>query len=415
MNTQKLAKEVKTELTKNILPFWQKTAKDTATGGFFGAIDNNGQGKQSEWRGIVMVSRFLWTYSAAARLLKNPSYMTMADYAHTYMMRHFWDPYYGGMFWSVKAQGEPLVVRKQIYGDAFSLYALSEYAAAVTEIRHDQKASSIIMNQALDIFELLETYTRDTAAGGYFEARERNWEETAHTKLSPKDIDCEKSMNTNLHVMEAYTNLYRTLPVVFPEKTKERETVGKALEALINVHIEHILDKTDWHLNLYFDKNWKRIGEDEISYGHDIEASWLLWEAAEELGKKSVEKKLRPIVLQIASVSLEEGLDNENGGFENTMLHGQKDRTRIWWNQAEALNGFFNAWEMTSKETFARATEKVWSWIKTYQKDKEGGDWFWAVDPKGKPKRKEVKGGNWKTSYHNARCCMELLRRIERI
>ena len=242
-----------------------------------------------------------------------------------------------------------------------------------------------------------------------------DWSKIKETRLSPKDIDCDKSMNTNLHVMEAYTNLYRNLAVVEHGDKNLRKHVGRSLESLIKVHVERILDPKDFHLDLYFNAKWRRIGENEVSYGHDIEASWLIWEAACELGNKKLMKGVRPIVLKIAEVSLDEGFDESTGGFENTMGEDKKrDTVRIWWNQAEALNGFYNAWQMTGDERFGAAVEKVWSWIRDYQRDKENGEWFWAVKKNGKSISKELKGGNWKTVYHNSRCCMELLRRSGR-
>lgn len=403
--------EIKKELTEDILPFWIENARDLATGGFYGAISNANIKNAKEYRSIVMVSRFLWTYSAAARLLKDSSYLEMADYAHSYMMKNFHDPYYGGMYWSVTADGFPLVDRKQIYGEAFSIYALSEYAAAIKELREDDAAANFIMDQALEVYNFLEVYAYDTEFGGYYEARTRNWDTTEETKLSEKDIDCSKSMNTNLHVMEAYTNLYRTLEIVCPEKKAERRSVGLALRTLVEVHIEKILAKK-YHLSLYFDRNWKSTGPKEISYGHDIEASWLLWEAAEELNNIELKKMTRPVSIKIAQLSLVEGYDKNTGGFENTLdENGNRDTTRIWWNQAEALNGFYNAWQMTGDGEFLEACNGIWKWIKEYQKDNVNGDWFAAVTNKGKPVKRELKGGNWKTSYHNARCCMEILRR----
>ena len=403
--------EIRAELVENILPFWEKHAMDKSTGGFYGAISNANVVNQKEWRGIVMVSRFLWTYSAAARLLKDPSYLEMADYAHRYMMKNFHDPYYGGMYWSVGPDGNPLVERKQIYGNAFSIYALSEYSAAIMELRGDEEPSRLVMDQALEIYNLLEQYAYDDEFGGYYEARQRDWTETEETKLSEKDIDCNKSMNTNLHVMEAYTNLYRTIDVVYPDRKNDRRTIGRALSNLVEIHIEKILAKK-YHLNLYFDRNWKAIGPKEISYGHDIEASWLLWEAAEELKSIELKKMVRPVAIKVAQLSLVEGYDKSTGGFENTMdENGTRDTTRIWWNQAEAMNGFYNAWQMTGDKEFMDAVYGIWEWIKAHQRDNENGEWFQAVSSKGKPVKRELKGGNWKTSYHNGRCCMEILRR----
>lgn len=408
---KKIYAELKEELVKDILPYWEKFAKDEKTRSFFGAIDNSNKQNAKAWRSIVMVSRYLWSYSSAARLLKNKAYLEMADYAYSCMMRDFHDAYYGGVYWSVKPDGTPELARKQIYGEAFSIYALSEYAAAVKELRKESLAAENIMNEALSTYYLLEKYAYDEKFGGYFEALTQAWGKTKETSLSSKDMDCAKSMNTNLHVMEAYTNLYRTLPVVFPEAKDTIKQVGKSLADLIKVHAECILNKKDYHLDLYFDADWKQVGHDEISYGHDIEASWLMWEACEELGNEALKKKMRPVVLKVAEVAYAEGFDDETGGFDNFMLEGKKDTTRVWWNQAEAVNGFYNAWEMTGDKKYADAVDMVWSWIKEHQMDKANGEWFASVTKQGKPVAKEMKGGNWKTSYHNGRTCMELLKR----
>lgn len=408
----KFFEELRDELTKDILPYWEKHARDRENGGFFGAIGNDNKGDAGEWRGIVMVSRFLWSYSAAARFLGDRSYMAMADYAYDYMEKCFSDGRNGGLFWSVRPDGSPLVRRKQVYGNAFALYALSEYAAAVREALGDDGRARGIMEEAVRLFALLEDKARDPEHGGYWEALAEDWTPTKETRLSDKDMDCDKSMNTNLHVMEAYTNLCRTLPLVCPEKKEELARLRKALEALVRVHADCILDRRDWHLDLYFNRDWSRTGEDEISYGHDIEASWLIWEAAELLGGGELEDYVRPAVIAVADTALREGWDAESGGFEDKKEEDGTRRTvRVWWNQAEAINGFYNAWQMTGEEKYLTATEKVWEWVKAFQLDKEGGEWFQEVGRDGKPCPGLVKGGNWKTSYHNARCCMELLRR----
>ena len=400
--------QARKELVDDILPFWQKNAIDSKNGGFYGSIANDNSPDPNAGRSIVMLSRFLWTYSAAFRLLKDQTYLATAKKAYDYMMSCFYDTQNGGMFWSVKFDGSPLVVRKQIYGNAFALYALSEYAAALEQ--KEKGTGRAVMKAALDLFNLLEKYALDPIYGGYAEALAVDWKKTSETKLSEKDRDCDKSMNTNLHVMEAYTNLYRTLPLVFPDAAEERQKLALSLKNLVGVHLHHILGK-DYHLMLYFNRDWSPLGQQEVSYGHDIEASWLLWEASCELKDKDLLEEARPYVLNIADVALKEGLDKESGGFENTCLNGVRDTDRIWWNQAEAVNGFYNAWQMSGESDYYFATEKVWTWIMKFQRDKRQGEWFWNVSKEGKANLSCEKGGNWKTSYHNGRCCMELLRR----
>lgn len=408
---------VRKELTENILPFWEKYGRDLATGGFYGYLGNDNVGDASASRSVVMTSRHLWAYSAAARHLRDSRHLAMADYAYAALTTRFLDPVHGGVFWSVRPDGESDVAKKQIYGEAFAIYAFSEYALALFEVRSDRAGAEKSLDLALSLYALLESHARDPAFGGYVEARARDWGETADLKLSDKDIDCDKSMNTNLHVMEAFTSLLRALRALRP--AGEAARVSESLESLVCVTVDRILG-ADNHLDLYFNRDWTRIG-DVVSYGHDIEASWLLWEAVEELdaardaaaiAHSPLAARLRPIVVRIAETALSEGTDPATGAMENEFHAGRKDRTRIWWCQAEALVGFFNAWQLTGDRKFLDAFSRQWDWIAARQRDGSNGDWFWAVGPDGTPDLREPKGGNWKTSYHNARSCMEILSRI---
>ncbi len=435
---------VKDELFNDILPFWEKNSRDLRPGfeGFYASINNDGKANLELPRSIVMTSRFLWTYSAAARFTGNPAFLNMADFAYQTIVSKYWDPQNGGVYWSVYPDGKPCVSKKQIYGEAFCCYGLSEYAAAIKELRENKGGESLplaqaadascatpsnrgsapvtppplseeAMNYALDLYNLLEEHALDPQTGGYLEACAQNWTPTDDMILSPKDMNCPKSMNTNLHVMEAYTNLYRTLPVVFSDAKGLRAEVGDSLAALVRITVDKILQKNA-HLAMFFDMKWTPLS-DEISYGHDIEASWLLWEAACELEDDELKSEIRETVIRVAEVALEEGFDHENGCMENFLRSeaGEqiRDRNRVWWNQAEAMNGFYNAWEMTGHSKYSQACLVQWKWILNNQRDKKGGEWWNEVDVSGKPVLSEDKGGNWKTSYHNGRTCLEILRR----
>ena len=407
-------KSVEHEFINDILPFWEKNACDTRPGceGFYGSISSSGQADAEAPRSIVMTSRFLWTYSAAARHFKNPALLKMADFAYRTIVSKYWDSENGGVYWSVLPDGTPCVSKKQIYGEAFCCYGLCEYAAAIKELRQDV-LSEEAMNYALDIYNFLEQYAFDSKDGGYLEACAQNWSPTDDMILSPKDMNCPKSMNTNLHVMEAYTNLYRTLPVVFSDAKAIRAEVGDSLAALVRLTVEKIL-QPNAHLGMFFDMKWNPLS-DEISYGHDIEASWLLWEAACELKDEELKSEIKETVIKVAETALNEGFDHENGCMENFLRsepEGKvRDRTRVWWNQAEAMNGFYNAWEMTGETKYSDACLAEWQWILNHQTDRTNGEWWNEVDVNGNPVLTEDKGGNWKTSYHNGRTCLELLRR----
>ncbi len=431
------------ELFNNILPYWEKYSRDTRPGfeGFFGSIDNSNTPDKDCPRSIVMTSRFLWTYSAVARYTKDAHYLEMADFAYEAIVQKYLDGQNGGVYWSVTPDGRPDVSKKQIYGEAFCIYGLSEYAAAVKELREGevspcaptssvatpsagdtpatppsahQLVSQRAMNLAVSIYNLLEQHALDPAYGGYLEACARDWSPTDDMILSPKDMNCPKSMNTNLHVMEAYTNLYRTLQVVSLDAETITAQVGKSLARLVNVSIEKIV-QPDNHLGMFFDMEWKLLAE-EVSYGHDIEASWLLWEAVCELNDEKLKQGIRRKVLDMAETAYKEGFDSACGCMENFSKDGGsvRNRNRVWWIQAETINGFYNAWEMTGLEKYSEACLKQWKWILEYQKDTVSGEWWNEVDSEGKPVLTEAKGGNWKTSYHNGRTCLEVLRRSKK-
>lgn len=412
---EKILSEIKNDLSNNILPYWEKYSRDTVNKGFFGDIDNDNKQDSSIERSIVMTSRFLWAYSAAARFLKEPKYLDMADFAYDVVTEKFIDKKNGGVYWSVMPDGTPKVSKKQIYGEAFCCYGLSEYAAALKELNNDTEKAEEAMNKSLDIYNLIEKYALDEKDGGYVEARAVDWAPTDDMILSPKDMNCPKSMNTNLHVMEAYTNLYRNLPVIFPEGKNLRNEVGTSLSNLVTITVEKIL-QPNAHLGMFFKMDWTLLA-DEISYGHDIEASWLLWEAATELGDKDLQSEIRDVVVKVAEVALDEGIDKETGAMENFLKDNGtvRDRTRVWWNQAESMTGFYNAYEMTGDEKYLKASENVWKWIKEKQVDSKGGEWWSALDENGTPILAESKGGNWKTAYHSSRADMEILKRVKKV
>lgn len=415
MFTKEFYNSISNELFQNILPYWDKYSKDEKNTGFFGKIDNDNVQDAECQRSIVMTSRFLWTYSAVARFTKDAKYLEMADFAYKVIIEKYFDKENDGVYWSIMPDGTPKVDKKQIYGEAFCCYGLSEYAAAVQELKKDEELAATAMNKALDIYNLLENHALDKENGGYIEACAKDWSQTNDMILSPKDMNCPKSMNTNLHVMEAYTNLYRTLPVVFADSKSIQAEVGQSLANLITVTQEKIVQKNA-HLGMFFDMDWNLLA-DEISYGHDIEASWLLWEAACELKDEELKEQIRADVIKMAEVALDEGFDKENGCLENFLLHStttpKRDRTRVWWNQAEAMNGFYNAWQMTGHQKYQEACIQQWNWIQNHQVDKTNGEWWSALDQNGTPILAEDKGGNWKTSYHNGRTCLELLRRSQ--
>ena len=383
-----LKTEFETELTTNILPFWINKTQDNENGGFYGRIDGNDVIYKEANKGAIMNARILWTFSVAYRMFKQPVYLEMATRAYNYLNEFFIDTMWGGVFWELDSAGNPINRKKQLYAQAFALFGYSEYYRTTGE--------EFALEQAKEIFLLLDQ-CYDRNLGGYFEAFSDKWSYIEDMRLSKKDANERKTMNTHLHIMESFTNLCCVW---------DDERVKKALENIINTFTERILDKQTNHLNLFFDKNWS-LKSSTVSYGHDIEAAWLLYEAAKVLGKKELIDSIKEVTLKIIDASLE-GLESD-GGMIYEKTDGIVDTERHWWVQAEAVIGLMYAWKISGNITYREKAFKVWEYIKRYIIDYENGEWFWGCYPDGKPNRKDDKAGFWKCCYHNGRMCMEMI------
>jgi mannobiose 2-epimerase len=283
--------------------------------------------------------------------------------------------------------------KKQIYAQAFVIYALVEYYKVTKD--------ELCMLKAIKLFNLIEQHSFDKNLGGYFEAFSREWGQLDDLRLSERDANEKKTMNTHLHVLEAYTNLYRVWP---------NDELKQQLFGLIRIFIAKIVNHQTFHLNLFFDEDWN-CKSDVISYGHDIECSWLLYEAAIVLGDNSLTREVREICLKIAN-TISEGLMSDGGlAYEKINSTGHIDTDRHWWVNAEALVGFVNAFEMSDNPAFLDKAMAVWNFISNHLIDKEKGEWLWSVDNNLKPNRKDDKSGFWKCPYHNGRMCLEIIER----
>ncbi len=387
---KKLAAEMERELRKDILPFWPRFI-DPA-GGFYGQIENDGTVDPGAPKGLVMHARMLWTYAAAYRVLADPALLPTAEASFSFLMDRLHDHENRGFYWSVEPSGRvPEAERKVIYGQAFAIYALAEYARAGGPRR--------ALDAALETYNLLENHAKDPGPGGYYEACSADWSRRIAAPLSRSDVSCDKSMNTNLHVMEALSSLYAATGDA---------GVREALRDQIRLHLERIFVSPE-HLGLYFTADWKKL-DSIVSFGHDIEASWLITEAAGNAWDGDMPRDVRDRALSVAS-GIASVLDQNHGSLPNELRDGRLEDERIWWVQAEALVGMVNAWELSGDSAFLERALSVWDFIKNSIIDGVHGEWLWGAHADGSPIKDLPKGGLWKAAYHDGRCCMEIMAR----
>ena len=390
-----LASQVRKELTENILPYWMKKMCNPS-GGFHGRI-SGGENLDTEAPvGGIMTARILWTYASAYRVLgasapDSEAYLNMALRAKRLLIDRFYDTEFGGTYWSLNPDLSPLDTKKQIYAIAFTIYGLAELYRACG----DEEA----LEYAVKLFHDIENHSFDSASYGYWEAFTREWAPIEDMRLSDKDANESKTMNTHLHVLEAYTCLYRVW--------KDR-LLDLRLRGLIEIFEFKILGD-DSHLRLFFDDRWN-CGYDIVSYGHDIEASWLLHEAAIVLGDAAVLARVEALVPMIVRAA-SEGF-TPDGGMIYEKEGTKVDADRHWWVQAESVVGYFNLWDHFGEQSGLENALMCWEFIKNHLIDRENGEWFWSLRADGSINRDDDKAGFWKCPYHNGRMCMEIIERV---
>ncbi|WP_181307496.1 AGE family epimerase/isomerase [Rufibacter sp. XAAS-G3-1] len=387
--------EMETELER-ILAFWMERTLDHQNGGFVGQINHTGTVNPEAPKGSILNARILWTFSAAFRKTGQETYLTIANRAFEYLTKHFLDSAVGGIYWMVDAKGQPLNTRKQIYALAFTIYGLSEFHLAT------QNPEALKVSQ--ELFQWMEKHSYDPEHGGYLEAFSQAGELLEDLRLSEKDRNDPKTMNTHLHILEAYANLYRAWP---------DPQLGNQLRSLIGVFLQKIVDTATGHLKLFFSRDWISSAN-LVSYGHDIEASWLLQEAAEALGDQALLSEVKEVALTMANATAEALLPDGSLYHELNVDKNHYDKHREWWVSAEAMVGFFNAFELTGSEDFLQRSLGSWKFAQTYFLDLAEGEWHWGVHDDYTLMSKEDKVGFWKCPYHNARACLEIIHRCEK-
>lgn len=394
LSFSQLAEQLQNELTENILPFWETKMVDENNGGFLGRIDGESKPHHTADKGVILNTRILWTFSRAYAFTGKENYKIMADRAYQYIHTKFIDHQAGGVFWMLDYKGTPTDTKKQIYAQAFAIYAYAEYY----KITKNEE----VLQSAIALFDLVEKHSFDTLENGYLEAFNEKWGTLDDLRLSEKDTNAAKTMNTHLHILEAYTNLYE----VWPEKS-----LKKQLTNLVLLFKDKFINENH-HFLLFFNEAWQ-LQSEEISFGHDIEGSWLLMEAAEAINEPDLIASIKDVCLKMVDASLE-GMDSDGGLMNEANPDGLTDTDKHWWPQAEALVGLFNAWELTNDQQYLDHITSIWSFIQTYLKDAANGEWHWKVSKNHLNDFAEDKAGPWKCPYHNSRALIELLSRISK-
>ncbi|RZK50655.1 MAG: N-acyl-D-glucosamine 2-epimerase [Pedobacter sp.] len=384
---RELAEEV-----KHLLAWWIKYSPDTIHGGFHGEINNQNEANPHAPKGLVLNSRILWAFSAAYAHDPQPEYLSLAERAYACLRDNFYDTQAGGFYWSLQANGEILESKKQVYGQAFAIYGLSAY--------YQIQPDAAVLDLAINTYQLLEKHSRDTQLGGYLEAFNQHWEALEDLRLSDKDMNAEKTMNTHLHVVEAYAELYKIWP-----------------NADLKAAISHLLElfktkfiSTQGYQHLFFDKQWQ-LQSQTISFGHDIESAWLLLACAHAIADPKLIQQFEGIALSLAE-SATKGLSESGNLYNEYHIATHSLNAELhWWVQAEAMVGLYQAYQLSANPAEFKKTYQLWQNLNQHFFDQKYGEWIWGLDAEGNPLN-EPKAGFWKCPYHHVRACLELLKRL---
>ncbi len=385
-----ITEEIRKHLTDCIIPFW-KRLRDDVHGGYYGYMDYDLKVDRQAVKGCILNSRIIWFFANACLTLGNKSLLEEARHGYEFMKEYCVDREKGGVYWSVAYDGVPEDTTKHTYNQAFSIYALSSY--------YDASGDQEALDTAFELFHIIEERCMDEI--GYKEAFDRNFREIENDKLSENGVIAQKTMNTLLHVFEAYTELYR---VSGDGKVKER------LRWILDTFADKVYNPKLHRQEVFFDREMNSI-LDLHSYGHDIETAWLIRRGTDIIGEKVYEEKMLPIILDLTREVYEKAFDGHS--LANECEKGAVDQTRVWWVQAEAIVGFLNACALSPEHTeYLEAAKAEWIFIKEHLVDqREGSEWFWDVNSKGEAVSGKPIVEPWKCPYHNGRMCFEVIRR----
>ncbi len=382
------------ELGGNILAFWRDKMTDQVHGGFLGRIDGNGVAHPEAEKGAMLNACILWAFSAAYRVTRTQEWLSTATRAKDYFVSHFIDKECGGVYWSLNPDGTPKDTKKQTQAIGFAIYGLSEYTRATG----DQDTLAL----ALSLYHDIEDHAYDPENNGYIETLTRDWKPIGDMRLSDKDENASRTMNTHLHIIESYTNLLRCLN----EQDDDNDELRASVVNLLHIFTDIIINRQTGHLDLFFNDRWEGKRNVE-SFGHDIEAAWLLHEAALVLGDVDIDDVVRRV-----AKAADEGVQPDGSMvYEHWKDTGRTDTQRQWWTLCENVIGHLDLYQYYGDRDALGVALNCWDFIKRRIVDHEQGEWLWSVDAEGRPNRKDDKAGFWKGPYHNSRLCLEVLER----
>ncbi len=382
-----LANEMLFELKNHILPFWMKLI-DRRYGGFFGKVDGKLNIVKRAEKGSILNSRILWTFSSAYLALKIEEYLEYAHQSYKFLVNNLIDNKYGGLFWSTNFKGIVKNDGKHVYNIAFAIYALSEYYL----VTKDDKVKTL----AVSLFNLIESKGKDDK--GYLEEFDVQWNAVPNEMLSESGVIAGRTMNTHLHLLEAYTNLYRIW---------KDESLKDQICFILKLFEKIIFDRNSTSFKVFFDINWSTLVNLQ-SFGHDIEATWLINRALDVIGLEN--QNLIEITKKVSkNIQTNSLIDNS---IVNESFEGNIDTDRIWWVQTEAVIGFFNSYQLTGNKTFLNDAISIWGFIKKHIIDSnENGEWYMRVSNDFDKYPEDDIVGSWKCPYHNSRMCLEIIER----
>lgn len=382
-------------LENNLIPFWNRM-KDEINGGFYGYADAKGIPDIKSVKGVILNSRILWFYSSAYQLLRKPELLEMADHAYKFLVDFCFDSQYGGVYWSVNYDGTVCDDTKHTYNQAFAIYALSAYYQASKRRE--------ALNLAYVLYRVIEEKCRDN--NGYLEAFKRDFTPSSNEKLSENGVLAERTMNTLLHILEAYSELYNADP--FYE-------VGDSIRNILHLFENKVYDSKKQICDVFFDLDYHSLIDLE-SFGHDIETSWLIDRGCSVLEDKAYQKEMQPIINGLAESTYRNAFDKHQNALNNEREGKHVDNQKIWWVQAESVVGFYNAYQKNPQKTeYLHTAEKIWEFIQNNVIDSASGEWIESIPADHELDSKQALVHPWKCPYHNGRMCMEMIQRLSQV